>query len=253
MIENIKKFRIPGVRFIRWGEPTLHPDYIGIVKRAKEAGALVHINTNGFTMDEAQIKALIEAGLDSIKFSFQGADAGTYSQMREGGDYNKLLNVVRKMYEIRGSLSYPYIQVSTTLTSETAKQVEQFKREISRCCDYCNIGYTKLAHLDIDSMNISDEEKKEISELKEHEAISHTYRDFCPEAFDKLSINWNGDVTLCCADYDNFMIIGNILDNDLRQIFTSKAAEFYRDIIIKKQYGRIRCCKYCYETVPLQK
>lgn len=27
IIENIKKYKIQGVRFIRWGEPTLHPKF----------------------------------------------------------------------------------------------------------------------------------------------------------------------------------------------------------------------------------
>ena len=49
------------MRFIHWGEPTLNPDYIDIIRRVKEAGALIHINTNGFTMDEEQIHALLDA------------------------------------------------------------------------------------------------------------------------------------------------------------------------------------------------
>ena len=49
LIANVKKYHIRGVRFIRWGEPTLHPKYIDIIKRVKDAGSLVHINTNGFS------------------------------------------------------------------------------------------------------------------------------------------------------------------------------------------------------------
>lgn len=74
IIRNIKKYNIPGVRFIRWGEPTMHPDYIEIIRKVKEAGAITHINTNGLLLDEDQMRQLVEAGLDSIKFSFQGAD-----------------------------------------------------------------------------------------------------------------------------------------------------------------------------------
>lgn len=92
LIENIKKYNIPGVRFIRWGEPTLHPSYIEIMKRVKNAGAMVHINTNGSLLDDEQISQLIDMQLDSIKFSFQGADEGTYNEMRKGGDYKRLLD-----------------------------------------------------------------------------------------------------------------------------------------------------------------
>lgn len=253
LLDNIEKYQIPGVRFIRWGEPTLHPSYIEIMKRVKAAGAAIHINTNGSQLNSEQISQLIAIPLDSIKFSFQGADEGTYNEMREGGDYKRLLGIIEEMARTRGNHPFPYIQISTTLTGETAEQIEDFKRDIEGYCDSYNVGYTKLTHLNVDSMNISDEEKKKICQLQEHEKIHHTYRTVCAEAFDKLSINWNGDVTLCCSDYDNFMIVGNILDMDLKQIFTSRAANQYRDLIVKRQYGKIKCCSTCYETVPLTK
>lgn len=251
--ENVKKYNIPAVRFIRWGEPTLHPNYLSILEKVKNAGALIHINTNGSLLDEAQIQKLLDMHLDSIKFSFQGADEGTYNEMREGGDYLRLLDIVRKFHEMRGERDYPYIQISTTLTGETAEQIEGFKSDIGDYCDYYNVGYTKLNHLNVDTMNIDEEEKKKIRRLQEHETINHTFRPVCVEAFDKLSINWNGDVTLCCGDYDNFMLVGNILDMDLKQIFNSRAADIYRDAIAKMQYGKIKCCSNCYETVPLTK
>lgn len=251
--ENVKKYNIPAVRFIRWGEPTLHSNYLSILEKVKNAGALIHINTNGSLLDEEQIQKLLDMHLDSIKFSFQGADEGTYNEMREGGDYLRLLDMVRKFYEMRGEKDYPYIQISTTLTGETAEQIEGFKSDIGDYCDYYNVGYTKLNHLNVDTMNIDEEEKKKIRRLQEHETINHTFRPVCVEAFDKLSINWNGDVTLCCGDYDNFMLVGNILDMDLKQIFNSRAADIYRDAIAKMQYGKIKCCSNCYETVPLTK
>lgn len=251
LVDNIKKFAIPGVRFIRWGEPTLHPKYIEVIEKVHSAGALTHINTNGFTLDEKAISQLLAVPLDSIKFSFQGADEGTYNEMREGGDYNRLLKIVRLMHSLRGNSALPYIQISTTLTGETAEQIEQFKADIGEYCDYYNVGYTKLNHLNVDNMKISDEEKAKIRRLQENETNNHVYQKVCFEAFDKLSINWNGDVTLCCTDYDNFMIIGNILDMDLKQLFNSKAADQYRGIIAKHQYGRIKCCSTCYEVIPL--
>lgn len=253
LAENVQRFKIAGVRFIRWGEPTMHPKFLEIMRKVKKAGALIHINTNGSLLNEEKIAAMFDMHLDSIKFSFQGADEGTYNEMREGGDYLKLLNTIRKFHEMRGNKDYPFIQISTTLTAESEEQVESFKKDVGNYCDYYNIGHTKLNHLNVESMNVSEAEKEKIRALQKQETISKKYRDVCMEAFDKLSINWNGDVTLCCTDYDNFMIVGNILDNDIKQIFNSNAAKIYRETIMKKQYGKIKCCSDCYETVPLTK
>lgn len=251
--DNVKKYDIPGVRFIRWGEPTLHPEYIEILKKIKSTGTLIHINTNGSLITSEQMRALVDMGLDSIKFSFQGADEGTYNEMRQGGEYSKLLGIIKEFNQIRGDLDFPFIQISTTLTSETDGQIESFKHDVEGLCDYYNIGYTQLDHLSVKDMNVNDEQKRKIEELQARERQTHTRSMVCPEAFDKLSINWNGDVTLCCSDYDNFMVIGNILDSDLKQLFTSRAAEQYRKVVAAGEYDKIRCCKYCYELIPLNR
>lgn len=83
-----------------------------------------------------------------------------------------------------------------------------------------------MTHLKVDSMRIDEAEKEKIRKLQEHETLHRVYHSMCPEAFDKLSINWNGDVTLCCSDYDNFMIVGNILDLDIKEIFNSNATKY---------------------------
>lgn len=214
---------------------------------------MIHINTNVSKLDREQIERLIDIHLDSIKFSFQGADEGTYNEMREGGDYQRLLDIVMTFYSLRGELDYPFIQISTTLTGEIADQINDFKKDIEDYCDYYNVGYTLLNHIKVEEMDIDNSEKEIIRKLQKLEENKHVFRSVCLEAFDKLSINWNGDVTLCCSDYDNFMIVGNILDNDLKQIFNSKAADTYREVIANMQYGKIKCCSTCYENVPLTK
>lgn len=255
LAENVHRYKIPGVRFIRWGEPTLHPRYIEIMRLIKNAGAKIHVNTNGSLLDEAHIYQLLDIPLDSIKFSFQGADKGTYSEMREGGDYQRLLSTIRLMRHAgeKKRTAPPYIQITTTLTIETAEQIEHFKQDIEGLCDFYNIGYTKLNHLDVSQMNIPEREKEKIRALQKQETIRRRYKAVCSEAFDKLSVNWNGDVTICCSDYDNFMIVGNLLDMDIKAIFNSNAADADRTIIAQGQYGKIKCCSTCYETVPLTK
>lgn len=49
------------------------------------------------------------------------------------------------------------------------------------------------------------------------------------------------------------MAVRNILDNDIKQIFNSRVAKIYRDAILNRKHGKIKCCSNCYETVPLTK
>lgn len=91
ILSDVTKYKISGVRFIRWGEPTIHPKFLETMRRFKDSGVDVHFNTNG-SIDRDCIEALVDMKLDSIKFSFQGADKGTYEEMRErGGTTNSLI------------------------------------------------------------------------------------------------------------------------------------------------------------------
>lgn len=49
----------------------------------KSQGVLLHFNTNGLHLDDEMISKIIESGIDSIKFSFQGIDELTYGGNEE--------------------------------------------------------------------------------------------------------------------------------------------------------------------------
>jgi MoaA/NifB/PqqE/SkfB family radical SAM enzyme len=101
IIDSLKGRKV-GLRFSRWGEPTLHPQILFFFRIAKENGCLVHLNTNGQLLNEEAIRGLIDIGIDSIKFSFQGTDEKSYQEMRQDASFDKLIQNVRIMHELGG-------------------------------------------------------------------------------------------------------------------------------------------------------
>jgi len=55
------------------GEPLARPDLVDLVRAARSAGLYVSIITSGLPLEEARLDSLLEAGLDHIQLSFQGA------------------------------------------------------------------------------------------------------------------------------------------------------------------------------------
>ncbi|SQC03121.1 radical SAM protein [Clostridium tetanomorphum] len=94
ILEEIKVYKTP-LRFIRWGEPTLHNNFIHYIKKAKNLGIICHFNTNGTLLTEEQLGQLVDIELDSIKFSFQGIDEKSYKEMRNSDYFKKLLNKIK--------------------------------------------------------------------------------------------------------------------------------------------------------------
>lgn len=250
ILEQVKVHKTP-LRFIRWGEPLMHPNFLEFVQAAKKQGNMVHVNTNGSYMNDEIIEELINIPLESIKFSFQGINAKTYKEMRNIDYYHHLMQVINKLYNKRGENKYPYIHISTTITYESQEEVDLFKKQAKEISDYVSVGRTVLDYLDIDKMNISKEERMRLKLLKKEESVVKVHPK-CPEVFDKLSINWDGSVTACCSDYDNMMTIGRIEDQLLEEIWQSNKMNTYRKILNDMGHDKLQLCKNCYDYMSLQ-
>ena len=253
LCEELRDSSIAGVQLIRWGEPTMHPQFLEILRKLKETGKLVHFNTNGTLMDRDMIQGVIDLKVDSVKFSFQGVDKASYEEMRYGSSWDKLMENIRLMNALRGDLEKPYIQISTTTTSETQEQIDGFKALVSGLCDYCNVGKTELCHLDVERMNISDERKEMFAQLKKRETLLKQRLPACPEVYDKLSVNWDGTVSACCADYDKLLLVGDLRSETLREIFEGVPIQRIRDVLSKENYDALPVCRNCYQCIELRK
>ena len=56
------------------GEPLARPDLTELVRNARAAGLYINLITSGLPLDEARLDELLQAGLDHIQLSFQGAN-----------------------------------------------------------------------------------------------------------------------------------------------------------------------------------
>lgn len=253
--DQIEKYNIKGVRFIRWGEPTTHPKFIDYIGRMKQInGLLVHFNTNGMALTSDMLHKIVEMKIDSVKFSFQGVDEISYSEMRNGGKLEKLIENIKELYYIRSEQNTPYISVTTTTTYESEEDIERFKTKITPYCDEVAVGKTTMEHVDLERMKLSQKRYEIYKQcIQADKNMKVTHLSVCPELYDKLSINWDGTVSACCKDYDNQMIVGNIMEEDIYDIFHNKKEDIYRRIIAEGNYDDLDLCKNCYEYIPLKR
>lgn len=251
ILKEVKFYKTP-VRFIRCGEPLLHPSALDYIREAKKAGCIVHLTTNGSLLNEKIIDELLRIPLDSIKFSFQGIDRETYKEMRNIDFYDELMEIIKLFHKKRREKHFPYMHASTTITYEGAEQVQRFKEAVKPFVDLVTVGRTLLEHIDINYVQLRAEEKNILKILKTKETVIKKHPN-CPEVFDKLSINWDGTVTACCWDYDNLMMVGDINREPLKEIWTSNKINFYRIILVNMKYDDLPLCRVCYDYMDLEK
>ena len=222
ILGQLWEYKTP-IRFVRFGEPTLHTELTAFIREAKSRDIPVHINTNGFYVSDKMMTDFVNIPLDSIKFSFQGTERKEYERWRKKDFFEDLITTVRTLDSMRKyyKKDTPFIVVGTTITDETPEQIEVFKMKVEKYCDLFLCGKTEAL-------------TEPRFTLKE-----------CPEVFDKLSINFDGTVSACCGDYDNKMLIGDLKEDTLLDIWFGPRLAVYREMIVNKLHSQLDLCRSC--------
>ena len=192
-----------------WGEPLIHPNFIEMVRYAREAGIEVATSTNATILTEERARGLIEAGLSEIYLCLDGMDAETYEAIRRKADFEETKANIERFIEIRREYSVgPRTYVQLIEMAPTADQAEEFRRFWDRPgVDRVNVKafdswgnqvkeITKLR---------DDEQKKALPSLKE--------RYHCPLLWYHCHVYWDGTVTCCDRDFGAKYPLGNVVES----------------------------------------
>jgi MoaA/NifB/PqqE/SkfB family radical SAM enzyme len=124
-IPNLPRAVLHGV-----GEPMLVKDLPRMVRHLKDRGTYVLFNTNGTVLNIRNGRALIEAGLDELRVSFDASNAKSYQAIRGKDYFNRILKNVRVFRELQEREGHEKPRVSAWLTGmrETVEQLPDFVR-----------------------------------------------------------------------------------------------------------------------------
>lgn len=230
-----------GIRFIRFGEPFLHKEIFRMIDYVKAKKLICHATTNGILHTEESLKKIVDSGLDSIIFSFQGTDKNEYELMRNNNQYDRLkenICYLRQYRDSRGS-DTPFIQVSTSILDEGERELERFISQWNQIADRVDYWYTSLVRV-----KHLPRVKKLLNRQTLHEKLNNSP---CKEVMVKLSVNWNGDITACCSDFNGALVLGNVKDSSLKDIWLCKKLNMYREVLKRGERYKIPFCSLCFD------
>lgn len=108
ILEGVKQISPrPTLFFGGLGEPLFHPKTIQWVAEAKAAGASVELITNGTMLNDKRSRQLIDAGLDILWVSIDGATPESYSDVRLGAQLPKILTSLGRFRRMRKPSHHP--------------------------------------------------------------------------------------------------------------------------------------------------
>jgi len=214
IISDAKDFGISEAMLTFQGEPLLHERFAEVVEMTKKAGMLAVVFTNGMLLDADKARRIIRAGLDSVRFSVDGASEETYQVNRVGGRFSQVFANMRDMSRIaREEKSSVKIIWQFIALRNNEKEIPLARKMAG------DIGVEFLVKPFAESIPaLAASGTKYKREIK---------RKPCTDIYEMLCVCWNGDVVPCCYDVSAREIMGNIRDNTLREIWESaKYADF---------------------------
>ena len=91
------------------GEPLARTDIIELVRAARTAGLYVNLITSGMPLDEARLAKLIDAGLDHLQLSFQGARAEIANEISGTKAHAQKLRVLELLRQVRVAVTLNFV------------------------------------------------------------------------------------------------------------------------------------------------
>ncbi|GAB4236281.1 MAG: hypothetical protein OHK0028_13190 [Deltaproteobacteria bacterium] len=112
------------------GEPLLRPDLFRLLRHARKRGMLTHLNTNGTLVDETSSKAILDAKVDSLNVSLDGATETTHDRIRGvPGAFARTVDAIRRIDRMRREARSPLrLKVVAVLAEENVDEIPEYLR-----------------------------------------------------------------------------------------------------------------------------
>lgn len=253
VMDDLKEFPEPlkMLRLATNGEPLLNKRLPDMIRYAKEGGVSewVEIVSNASLLSPELNRQLISAGLDRIRISIEGIGAEAYYEMSGVKiDWDEFVANIRDLFEHKGNCEIYIKTVDAAVPTEEERNL--FFATFGNICDKIYIehvipiwaGYDEINEdFAIGNKGLHDHKVKEV--------------DVCPFPFYSCVVHPDGEVTVCCGDWERKISIGNVLSESLYDIWNGeKYFSFLHGMLEKGRKanhpaGCAKCNSPCFDAV----
>jgi len=233
IVDQCAEMKIPEVRLHNVGEPLLDKQIPQKIKYAKEKGIpKVLMYTNASLLDKRLSEEIIFAGLDEMFISFDAAEKETYEAIRKGLDFDRVSKGIETFLEVRAAAGQkkPKVHFAYTCMDLNRQEVHKFK---SRWRDR------------VDSIGIFD-----VCDWADQKRVDSEIYRFkkkwpCAYLWKTMFILWNGDVSICCLDFNGKVTFGNAGKESIIKIWKNEPFRRARELHLGGKFNHIPLCAQC--------
>jgi radical SAM protein with 4Fe4S-binding SPASM domain len=251
IINNIENIDV--IVLYHGGEPLLNNSFLNMIKFFSNVEKELYIKTvtNGLLLTKKTSKEIVLSGLSHIEISLDGISALESEIIRVSSSTELVIQNIKELLScIKENKSCLKVSIATTQfidKLDDASQMDklkydliskEFKKEINN------------GELDIKSTYAYAWSDMQIDKSKFQiiEDTNSSCSNYCDHIENTITIRANGDIVPCCYDLTSQLIMGNIQNDTLNNIWNNDKYLKLRKSISNKEY--ISICDNCSAVKP---
>lgn len=238
------------------GEPLMNRQLLKMVGYAWQRGIPAKIDTNGMFL-QGRIDEIFEAHLAKINVALNGLTQETLAKYRVNADFDTVFSALAALCKkkIELGVDYPEIHLQFLVMRhnehEISRVIEVGKEIGVDVVDFKTMAATVWWLSPEENQKLMDEYLPTNPRFLRYEKKNGRWvfksglDKACPDVRNGVIIMWNGDVVICCQDWEGKHAIGNILKEPLADIWHKKVAMETR---VKGLKRSLDICNGCVTT-----
>lgn len=208
-----------------------------IERRGKKLLPKTKLITNGGLLTEERSYNLVRSGLEHIVFSVHGVDPQIYNGIMNGPKFERTIQNIDTFLRAKDELGSktPKVQVWAVRTEEVDAQLAEVR------------AFWAQRKVHFKARELDNRAHPEITENTDLAADDEDWKfaTHCTIPFWRAWIVWNGDMVLCCVDWERQHVFGNIHESSIKEIWNSEGYRHYRDRMRSNDFAGTLCenCK----------
>ncbi len=220
IVDKIKKYAIR-TSLYDLGEPLLNKKIYEMIRYASDNRISTLISTNLNLFREDDVEKLLDSKLTVLEPCLDGFTQESYEKYRQGGDVEVVKNGIKNVLEYRNkkNLKWPLVDVQVVL-------FDHIKDELELIDSFLHKYHVDRITYRQESLGFNSSE----TTIKGKSTVSE---EACFWLYLGMAVSPDGSVYPCCGRSTTRIPYGNILTQDLSEIWNNKYYKFTRSLFSK--------------------
>ena len=236
-----------------WGETFLNPELKKIVEYAFNKGVSLTCD-NGVNLNDVDVdvlESLVKYRFKSMVVSIDGVSDASYSSIRMGGDFKKVISNIKKINELkeRYSSRFPIMTWQFIPYDQNVGELHS-ARLMAKELDmnfYIKFSVEESLSSKVDCQELNNEVSGGISSRRDYfnkHGIIHRQKLICSQLWQSPQVNWDGRLLGCCINY--WGDFGDVFKDGLIPSINGDKINYARKMLIGKAKPKAdNPCSYC--------